>query len=208
MMRVLIGSVCHESNTFTPFPTTKADFWTLYGDELLSDRWGFEGHPLGGITSVLRANHVELVPTLATVAMPGGVVERSVHEAFKRAILDRAHDVDGVCLFLHGAMRAQGVDYCEDDLLRDLRAQVGPDVPISIALDMHANLVAGMADSVDAMVAYHRTPHTDMFETGQKAAQMLLDTLTTGSARRSALPSSPFCFRARWRRRRWTRSSR
>ena len=39
-MRVLIGSVCHESNTFTPFPTTKADFWTLYGDELLSDRWG------------------------------------------------------------------------------------------------------------------------------------------------------------------------
>ncbi|MBN1582864.1 MAG: M81 family metallopeptidase [Anaerolineae bacterium] len=178
-MRVLVGAVGHESNTFTPFLTTKEDFFIRYGEESLSHRLGYRGS-FGGIVSVLQAAGVELVPTLAAGAMPGGVVERSAYEMFKQTVLEQAHGIDGVCLHLHGAMRAEGLDYCENDLLRDLRAKLGPNVPISIALDMHANIVAEMAESVDAMVAYHRAPHTDSFETGQKAAQMLLQMLNQG----------------------------
>jgi microcystin degradation protein MlrC len=190
-MRVLIGGVGHESNTFTPFLTRKGDFRVGYGQEVLSDRWA-RGGSLGGIIRVLRANGVEMVPTLSAAAMPGGVVERSAYEAFKEAILEQAQDVDGVCLRLHGAMRAEGVDYCENDLLRDLRARLGPEVPISIALDMHANIVSEMAKNVDAMVAYHRTPHTDAFETGEKAAQMLLQILNEGARPAIGFAKIPF----------------
>jgi len=130
---------------------------------------------------VLRQHaDVELVPSVTAWAMPGGVVARDAYERFKAGILDAAHDVDGVCLALHGAMRAEGLDYCEDDLLRDLRARVGPGVPITIALDMHANLIRDTMRHIDALVAYKTAPHDDTFETGQKAAQMLMQILKDG----------------------------
>jgi len=182
-MRVLIGAVGHESNTFTPFLTRIDDFTIRYGGELLRGLPG--GDSLSGIVDTLQVHDVELVPAVGARAMPGGVVERSAYETFKRAILEKAHHVDGVCLYLHGAMRvspepgqgAQGLDYAENDLLRDLRVRLGPEVPITLALDMHANIVAEMVGNVDALVAYHTAPHVDAYETGVRAAEMLLWTL-------------------------------
>jgi microcystin degradation protein MlrC len=174
-MKVLIGAIGHESNTFTPFLTTLEDFHVFYGSDIFDRPWRRDS--LEGIITTLQAHGVELVPTIAAGAMPGGVVERTVYEQFKGAVLENAQDVEGVCLYLHGAMRAEGLDYCENDLLRDLRARLGPQVPITIALDMHANIVAEMVENVDAMVAYHTAPHTDAFETGVRAAELLLHIL-------------------------------
>lgn len=189
-MKVLVGAIGHESNTFTPFLTTLDDFWVRYGADTLqasSRRSAFDG-----IVHTLRAHEVALVPSVVAGAMPGGVVERSAYEAFKRAVLDQARDVDGVCLYLHGAMRAEGLDYCENDLLRDLRARLGPDVPVTVALDMHANIVAETMDYVDAMVAYHTAPHVDAFETGEKAAGMLIQILTEGVRVEMGFAKIPF----------------
>ena len=178
-MRILVGAFGHESNTFTPFLTTPDDFYARWGVESLQEP--LRRGSFGGIVSVLRQHaDVELVPSVTAWAMPGGVVARDAYERFKAGILDAAHDVDGVCLALHGAMRAEGLDYCEDDLLRDLRARVGPGVPITIALDMHANLIRGTMSNLDALVAYKTAPHDDTFETGQKAAEMLMHILKGG----------------------------
>ncbi len=189
-MRVLVGAVGHESNTFTPFLTTKDDFYLRRGPEILESP--MRRSSLAGIVDTLCAHGVELVPTIAAGAMPGGVVERSASEMFKQAVLEEAHDVDGVCLFLHGAMRAEGLDYYENDLLCDLRAQLGPDVPVVVALDMHANIVAETAEKVDAVVAYHTAPHTDAYETGVKAASMLLQILEEGVRTRIGFAKIPF----------------
>jgi len=35
-MKVLIGAIGHESNTFTPFLTTRDDFYVLYGADILT----------------------------------------------------------------------------------------------------------------------------------------------------------------------------
>lgn len=178
MLRVLVGGFGHESNTFTPFLTTLDDFHPRYGAEALAPP--IQHGAFGGIVTTLQASKdVELVPTIDAHAMPGGVVERETFEHLKGAILEQAHDVDGVCLFLHGAMRAQGVDYCENVILRELRERLGPDVPITVALDMHANIVAETAQNINAMVAYHTAPHTDAYETGETAAKLLLHLLTT-----------------------------
>jgi len=193
-VRVLIGAVGHESNTFTPFLTTLKDFYVVYGSNIFNRP--LHRSSLEGIITTLRAHNVELVPTIAAGAMPGGVVERNAYEKFKRAVLQEAHDVDGVCLSLHGAMRAEGLDYCENDLLRDLRAKLGPmvenGVPITIALDMHANIVAEMIENVDAMVAYHTAPHIDTFETGVRAAEVLLKILEEGIQPKMGFAKIPF----------------
>lgn len=189
-MRVLVGAVGHESNTFTPFLTTADDFYVRYGDDLLMGQPGRSS--LDGIIATLRARGAELVPTVAAGAMPGGVVERCAYEMFKQAILERACDVDGACLYLHGAMRAEGLDYAENDLLRDLRARLGPDVPITLALDMHANIIAEMVDHVQAMVAYHTAPHVDAYETGVRAAEMLLWILEQGRQPAIGFAKIPF----------------
>ncbi len=178
-MRILVGAFGHESNTFTPFLTTLDDFFARWGVETLQ---AMSPHgSFGGIVDVLRQHaDVELVPSVTAWAMPGGVVARDAYARFKAGILDAARDVDGVCLALHGAMRAEGLDYCEDDLLADLRARVGLGVPITVALDMHANLIRGTMRHIDALVAYKTAPHDDTFETGQKAAEMLMQILKDG----------------------------
>jgi microcystin degradation protein MlrC len=189
-MRILIGAVGHESNTFTPFLTTMDDFFVRYGDELFR-RLPWRSS-LDGIIDTLQARGAELVATVAAGAMPGGVVERRAYETFKQAILDEAHNVDGACLYLHGAMRAEGLDYAEDDLVRDLRARLGPEVPITLALDMHANIVAEMVANVQAMVAYHTAPHVDAYETGVRAAEMLLWILEGGRRPAIGFAEIPF----------------
>jgi microcystin degradation protein MlrC len=189
-MRILIGAIGHESNTFTPFLTKRDDFFVLVGSEICDRVWPRSS--LAGIISALGTHDVELVPTVAAGAMPGGVVERSVYDEFKHSVIDNANDVDGVCLFLHGAMRAEGLDYAENDLLRDLRAALGPDIPISIALDMHANIVAETVENVNAMVAYHTAPHMDAFETGVRAAEMLLEILLRGKRTQMGFAKIPF----------------
>jgi microcystin degradation protein MlrC len=178
-MRILVGAIGHESNTFTPFLTTLKDFRPRYGQDTLAP--SIRHNAFGGIITTLQAHPgVTLVPSVTAHAMPGGVVERAAFETLKGALLDAAHDVDGACIFLHGAMRAEDVDYAENDILTALRAQLGPDVPITVALDMHANIVAETAQTVNAMVAYHTAPHDDAYETGVRAAEMLLYLLEGG----------------------------
>lgn len=188
-MKVLIGAIGHESNTFTPFLTPREDFHIFYGEEVFHRP--YRGS-LEGIIATLQAHSVELTPTVAAGAMPGGVVERRAYEEFKQAVLEKAHGVDGVCLFLHGAMRAEGLDYAENDFLRDLRAKLGPTVPISIALDMHANIIAETVGYVNAMMAYHTAPHDDEFETGVRAAEMLLGILEHGVRTEIGFAKIPF----------------
>ncbi|HEY9076575.1 MAG TPA: M81 family metallopeptidase [Anaerolineaceae bacterium] len=189
-MRVLIGAIGHESNTFTPFLTKREDFHVFYGPALF-ERAGYRGS-LEGIIDTLRNHGVEMVPTVSAGAMPGGVVERKAYEEFKRAVLEKAQDVDGVCLYLHGAMRAEGLDSCESDLIHDLRSRLGKKVPISLALDMHANLMAEMIPQVNALVAYHTAPHDDTYETGVKAAEMLLAILEEGVDTQVGFAKCPF----------------
>jgi microcystin degradation protein MlrC len=76
--------------------------------------------------------------------------------------------------------------------IMNLRAKLGPDVPIVIALDMRANIVAEMVENVNAMVAYHTAPHTDAYETGVRAAEVLLQNLREGVQTRVGFAKIPF----------------
>ncbi|MFL7811008.1 MAG: M81 family metallopeptidase, partial [Anaerolineae bacterium] len=91
--------------------------------------------------------------------------------------IQAAGPVDGVLLVLHGAMMAENEPDATGAILERLRAAMGSDVPIVGTLDLHANVTTRVVREATALIGYHTAPHVDMYETGQKAAQVLVETI-------------------------------
>jgi microcystin degradation protein MlrC len=71
-------------------------------------------------------------------------------------------------------------DFCEDgegELLARLRAVLGPEVPIGVTLDPHANVTRKMTELADIVISYKTYPHVDVRETGKLAAGILQRTM-------------------------------
>ena len=184
-MRVFIGQLITESNTFAPFPTARSDYEELgiyHGNATEVDpdgvfavltRWRRE----------LEANGHEVIEGLAAQAKPGGRTLRTVYEAFRNDILEQVRanlPLDAILLNLHGAMAADGYDDCEGDLLERLREIVGAHTAIGIELDLHCHLSAHMVRAADIIVSYKHYPHTDILD---RAAQVAALTLAAAQKR-------------------------
>jgi microcystin degradation protein MlrC len=92
--------------------------------------------------------------------------------------LAEAGPLDGVLLDLHGAMVVESYEDGEGELLRRLRALVGPELPVVVTLDLHANVTRAMVALSDAITLYRTYPHVDMSATARRAVallQLLLD---------------------------------
>src|SRR5262245_48452620 len=132
-MRIAIGGIGHETNTFSTLTTGLNDFFVRRGEECLQ----------GEFWDRYRTQGVELVPTLMAGASPHGLVERDTYLQLKHELLERLQNalpVDGVYLSLHGAMEVEEIGDGEGDLVTAVRALVGPDVPIAVSLDLHGNI--------------------------------------------------------------------
>lgn len=186
MARIAIGGFQHETNTFSPVAATLADFETpdawpglTRGGAMLEAVAGIN-LPAAGFVQEACSLHHELLPLTWCSAQPSGRVTRDAYEHVSTLLLDdlrRAGSVDGVYLDLHGAMVAEHIDDADGELLRRVREQVGPDVPIVASLDYHANVSALMAHAATALVSYRTYPHVDMAECGAEAAHVLHDVL-------------------------------
>jgi microcystin degradation protein MlrC len=184
---VLVGSVAHESNTFSSELTERPSFreqWEYFGEEM--DRLAGTNTGVGGVVDFAAERDVELVRTVAATATPGGPVARETFDFYLETILEAARErraeIDGVVLPLHGAMVVEGIDDGHDDdgegpLIAAVRDVVGPDVPIVVTLDLHGNVTDRMVDRADALVSYETYPHVDMAETGRRGTRILLDAI-------------------------------
>ena len=178
-MKIAVGMMWQESASFSQLPTGRRAFEALAwraGGEVLGDVPN--GTELRGLLDVCAArDDLELVGTRAGGAWPSGPVEREVYEELRDGIVAgvrEAMPVDGVFIALHGSMVADGCDDPEGELLERVRAVVGPEVPVVATLDLHGNVTERMATHASALVGYHHNPHTDMRETGARAARLLL----------------------------------
>lgn len=176
--RILVGQIFQESHCFNPVPTRRGDFSIEWGAESLRRNRG-SGSTLGGILSRLDQANVEIVPTLAARARPGGIVEAAFYGEMKAAILETAAEgpIHGVAFELHGAMAAGDCRDVEGDLMGAIRRVVGPKAVLGIGLDLHADITDAMLSAVDFCVACKRNPHSDVFETGERVASLILDGL-------------------------------
>ena len=199
---IAVGGFQHETNTFAPHLAPyeafeRADSWPgLTSGGALFDTMAGLNIPLSGfIDSARQAGH-ELYPLCWCSAEPSSYVTRDAFERVANMIcagLCAGQSPDAVYLDLHGAMVAEHYEDGEGELLRRVRAIVGPAMPIVISLDLHANVTEGMLEYSDAMTIYRTYPHLDMAVTGARAYD-LLDAIMSGQPLCKAMRKIPFLF--------------
>jgi microcystin degradation protein MlrC len=193
--RIAIGGIVHETHCFADLGTTLADFRAqgLYeGDDILKAMAGTRAG-IGGMIEGAGNYGWQLLPTLYGTSMPGGVVTDEAYQLMLRGMLEHleaALPLDGVLLALHGAMVAASQPDAERDILEQVRAIVGPDVPVVVELDMHGNISERTVELADVLVAFDTNPHIDPHARGVEAAA-ILDRLLRGAIRPTAAYAQP-----------------
>lgn len=179
--RVLTGLFGHESNAFSKLPTTLENFENYLlaiGDDVPAKIEGAQIEPTG-VEQAAEKYNWELVRSIVAWATPSGPVARDAWERAREEILEAAAkgDIDGVLLNLHGAMATVDYNDAEGVLLSDLRKIIGPDIPVAITLDLHANVTDLMTEHADIICAYRTYPHIDQVATSLRAAAVLDQTM-------------------------------
>ncbi|MER8543316.1 M81 family metallopeptidase [Mesorhizobium sp. M1334] len=181
-MKVAIAGFGAESVSFLPSLLTVEDFKHLEwsGNEILRGHRGMNTVP-GGFIDVCEREGIEMVPIVHAEANATAPVSDQAFDYYCRVIIDglkeRRGALDGVLLYLHGACTTPTRPDPDRDLLLLVRAEVGPDVPVMLALDYHGNLDASTISGATATFGFHYSPHTDMADTGRRAAECLVKTL-------------------------------
>ena len=178
-MRIGIGQLWQETNTFNPLPTTREDFeqfGVLRGQRIIEQL--ADTNELGGFIQSLRAwpEGLEIVGLVRLPAWPSGLATAATFDWMRDemlAAIRSAGPLDALLLALHGSMAAAEHPDVEGDILAAVREIVGPELPVVVTLDLHANVTHRMAREADALVLFHTAPHVDVFETGQRGAAVL-----------------------------------
>ena len=159
--KIVVASMMHETNTFSPVPTPLASFRPLAGAAAIEE-FKDTNTQLGGFLHVAQEMGAEIVVPIAAGAHPSGYVEKRAYEDMADAIVGAIRSgCDAAFLALHGAMVAEHADDGEGELLRRIRA-VAPRLPIAVGLDFHAHMTAPMVESATVITGYRTYPHIDM----------------------------------------------
>jgi microcystin degradation protein MlrC len=176
---VLTAEFSHESNTFSRCPADYAAFTdrgVRLGEDAITER-GNANTPIAGFLDIGRPADWRVIHAISAAAQPSGPVTRDAFDRIAGAIVEaaKAHagKIDGVLLGLHGAMVTEFSEDGEGELLQRVRAVLGPEVPIGITLDPHANVTRKMTELANIVVSYKTYSHVDVRETGKLAAGIM-----------------------------------
>ena len=181
MPKILIAEGKQEVSSFNPSPSHYNDFDVSFGDEILEIHRGGQKE-LGGALSVFDSrDDIDLVPTYSFRAITsGGTLAAADFNRIASEFLSSLKEtpaVDAVYFSLHGAMSAANEADPEGYLLAETRKILGESIPIVISLDLHGVLTDRMLQHVNALTVFHTYPHVDFFDTGVRAAKLLLKIL-------------------------------
>ena len=175
-----------ECNKFAPV-ATKVHFLArtyLEGDAIIEDARAATPRMLPETPGFVAAMDASGAWTPVGVALamtePNGPVEHAFFVELLGTIEQRlraALPVDAVYICSHGAALTTEQDDPDGVLFARIREIVGPDVPIAVTLDLHANVSERMVGSVDAFIGYRTNPHLDMRERGAEAAAAIREML-------------------------------
>lgn len=180
-MRIAIGSVVHEANTFRP---EVLDWDEVQSNPLLLDEEVIAkaGTLETAINGFLAAGtDAEWVPLISS-ALPGGAGRLSLRafEGLREAFVSRiarAEKLDACLLSIGGGMVVDHPDLEDADghLLTAIRDALPQGCRLGVALDMHANVTGRMLDAADVMLAYQTfPPHWDKHEIGKRIGELVI----------------------------------
>ncbi|MGX5734106.1 M81 family metallopeptidase [Bosea thiooxidans] len=205
--RIAFGGFLHETNTFAPSKAPLEAFlhgggWPALsrGEEIYAALKNVNIGASGFIENA-GARGWEMLPTLWCMASPSAEVTAEAFETLTSELVERiaaALPVDGVYLDLHGAMVAENHPDGEGEVLRRVRAAIGPDIPLVASLDLHGNVTPLMVEMADALVAYRTYPHVDAALTGSRATDLLASLLGTKHRPAKAFRQVPYLIPIAW----------
>ncbi len=183
MKRIAVAGFQHETNTFASTLAAFSDFeeadsWPglLRGDEVIRGLSGINISITGFVDAAMAAGGYEIIPVLWCSAEPSSYVTTDAFERISSMILDGircAGVLDGIYLDLHGAMVTQAHEDGEGELLRRIRELTGPDLPIAVSLDLHANVTPQIVEHASSINIFRTYPHIDLANTGARAFKSL-----------------------------------
>jgi len=175
-MRIAVGGVFQETNTFSPLLTKTADFIDgfMYSGKEIIDNLSDKNIEYAGVIKASQDYGFEIIPTFAAFSWPSGKITNDTFNLITNKLLDHIRTIqnyDALILLLHGAISAEGCDDVSGHIVKASREIVG-EKPIVVAHDLHANVTKDIVTYSDAVVGYLTYPHTDLFETGYRAAEL------------------------------------
>ena len=177
-MKVLIGHFNHEANTFADGPVSFEQYTSRgawFGDDVIKANEGTASF-LGGALRACREGGIEVIPTCSySAAAP--VLSWECVDKMLASILPvceaHKHELDGICMVLHGAGVAEGIDDLEVYVLKEIRKIVGNEIPIVVPMDLHGNVSEEMTSLANGIFGIHKYPHTDKEEITYLATKTL-----------------------------------
>ena len=173
--RIVIGSFEIESNSLTAIKSVKEDFTVICGQEMCTTE-------RISVVPYLEEHGCEVIPTLYAGSVPGGAMVREDFEAILKDLVDRipAEGVDGMWLLLHGAMDVDEIGSGDCAIVKAVREKLGPNVPIAVAFDLHADIDPDIANYANIITGFRTAPHVDIPRTQLHAAELLLKCIDEG----------------------------
>jgi microcystin degradation protein MlrC len=168
----------HETNTFSRVPTDLAmirrrDF---HLENEIPVAFRGTRSAFGATFEAADKFGWTLVHPVSANPNPSGTVTDDAFETITGMVtgaVDAKGPIDGALLHLHGAMVSDSHEDAEGEFLARLRQRLGPEVPIVVTLDLHANVTQQMADNASALIAYRTYPHVDQYERAWQGAELL-----------------------------------
>ncbi len=178
MTRILVNECKQEVSSFNPVLSHYEDFDVSTGAAVLAAHRNVGSEICGALTVFAARPDIEIVPGFSARSITSGgtladVDFRRIATGFLDAVRN-ARDIDAVYFSLHGAMASETEYDIEGYLLAETRKIVGERMPIVISLDLHGIITDRILDHCDALTVYHTYPHVDFFQTGERAARLLL----------------------------------
>lgn len=176
-MKLAIAGFHIESASLLPAVSRYEDFeQNACRGEAIVEAYDGTNSVIGGFIDVCRGRGIDMAPLVYTYLGALGPAEDRAVECYAEEIADKLRQcrgLDGVLLHLHGASWAPAYPDPEQFILDKVRATVGPEMPVIVAFDFHGNIDRHTLRSVTAAFAYQKSPHTDMGETGRRAADCM-----------------------------------
>lgn len=170
-MKVLVGGINQEANSFSAGTVSYAQFTRYYSQDLIDHL---------PQTELFSEAGIEVVPAVFATIMPSRPMEKAEFDLYLEDFFRQIPEdiqLDGIYLKLHGSMHVFSLGSGELELVRQLKMRFGKDIPIFGSFDFHGNITAELAREFHYITAYKTAPHIDEVETGCRAVHAMIDCL-------------------------------
>lgn len=180
-LRVAVGGFSHETNSFAPLRAGKealASAPLLRGSAIIDEHRGTRSPTAGFLEVAEDDDATNVVPLVFAAMTPMGLVTDEVFDQMTSELISGLNEqgpFDVVLLDLHGAGVSESHADMDGEILRLVRAAVGPDTVVGTTLDMHANVSPGMVEYADVVTLYQTNPHLDTRARAADCARIAFD---------------------------------